>query len=373
MGCSAVQQQQQHSGSTTPIQGQQQQQQTTMAPSAGSNTIVIVRQVVAAQPPQPPPPPPPPSSLPQQQPNLKQSHSALVKILESAPLSGSKPAGPTPTATSAAPVLTPKIDFCPWKKTTIAKEWLRAGVKQPGEEAAPASVVVLAPRLEEQQQQQQQQQERVVICAIETKQREDIEVKGTHQDEQMEEDEAIEAGCEDDEGEEEDEEEERGQEKARNSCSSNSSSSGNSSCRSRESSLSSAASPEPHSSGDESSSSSSSSSRSSSCTCSSDHLINDLCQQFEENLCEDHGFFRRSIQQKIQYRPCTKNQQCSILRINRNRCQYCRLKKCIAVGMSRDDSYSLELVLLLAAAYVAHLRSKSANDKKEDGDGCAVV
>jgi hypothetical protein len=51
------------------------------------------------------------------------------------------------------------------------------------------------------------------------------------------------------------------------------------------------------------------------------------------------GFFRRSIQQKIQYRPCTKNQQCSILRINRNRCQYCRLKKCIAVGMSRDGEY----------------------------------
>lgn len=48
------------------------------------------------------------------------------------------------------------------------------------------------------------------------------------------------------------------------------------------------------------------------------------------------GFFRRSIQQKIQYKPCTKNQNCSILRINRNRCQYCRLKKCIAVGMSRD-------------------------------------
>ena len=51
------------------------------------------------------------------------------------------------------------------------------------------------------------------------------------------------------------------------------------------------------------------------------------------------GFFRRSIQQKIQYRPCTKNQQCSILRINRNRCQYCRLKKCIAAGMSRDGEY----------------------------------
>lgn len=55
-----------------------------------------------------------------------------------------------------------------------------------------------------------------------------------------------------------------------------------------------------------------------------------------KNKCPSQGFFRRSIQQKIQYRPCTKNQQCSILRINRNRCQYCRLKKCIAVGMSRD-------------------------------------
>ncbi|CAG0917643.1 unnamed protein product [Notodromas monacha] len=56
----------------------------------------------------------------------------------------------------------------------------------------------------------------------------------------------------------------------------------------------------------------------------------------DASLEEREGFFRRSIQQKIQYRPCTKNQQCSILRINRNRCQYCRLKKCIAVGMSRD-------------------------------------
>lgn len=48
------------------------------------------------------------------------------------------------------------------------------------------------------------------------------------------------------------------------------------------------------------------------------------------------GFFRRSIQQKIQYRPCHRNNQCAVLRINRNRCQQCRLKKCIAVGMSRD-------------------------------------
>ncbi|KAK6637898.1 hypothetical protein RUM44_008320 [Polyplax serrata] len=65
----------------------------------------------------------------------------------------------------------------------------------------------------------------------------------------------------------------------------------------------------------------------------------------------EQGFFRRSIQQKIQYRPCTKNQQCSILRINRNRCQYCRLKKCIAVGMSRDAREALHVENCVPDAY----------------------
>ncbi|XP_026144063.1 nuclear receptor subfamily 1 group D member 2-like isoform X2 [Carassius auratus] len=48
------------------------------------------------------------------------------------------------------------------------------------------------------------------------------------------------------------------------------------------------------------------------------------------------GFFRRSIQQNIQYKKCLKNESCPIMRINRNRCQQCRFKKCLLVGMSRD-------------------------------------
>ena len=48
------------------------------------------------------------------------------------------------------------------------------------------------------------------------------------------------------------------------------------------------------------------------------------------------GFFRRSIQQNIQYKKCLKNESCPIMRINRNRCQQCRFKKCLMVGMSRD-------------------------------------
>ncbi|KAL0593271.1 Nuclear receptor subfamily 1 group D member 2 [Plecturocebus cupreus] len=55
------------------------------------------------------------------------------------------------------------------------------------------------------------------------------------------------------------------------------------------------------------------------------------------HACEGcKGFFRRSIQQNIQYKKCLKNENCSIMRMNRNRCQQCRFKKCLSVGMSRD-------------------------------------
>ncbi|XP_073486340.1 nuclear receptor subfamily 1 group D member 2 isoform X2 [Aquarana catesbeiana] len=55
------------------------------------------------------------------------------------------------------------------------------------------------------------------------------------------------------------------------------------------------------------------------------------------HACEGcKGFFRRSIQQNIQYKKCLKNESCSVMRMNRNRCQQCRFKKCLSVGMSRD-------------------------------------
>ncbi|XP_028325849.1 nuclear receptor subfamily 1 group D member 2a [Gouania willdenowi] len=55
------------------------------------------------------------------------------------------------------------------------------------------------------------------------------------------------------------------------------------------------------------------------------------------HACEGcKGFFRRSIQQNIQYKKCVKMENCIIVRINRNRCQQCRFKKCLSVGMSRD-------------------------------------
>nr|XP_017515252.2 nuclear receptor ROR-gamma isoform X1 [Manis javanica] len=47
------------------------------------------------------------------------------------------------------------------------------------------------------------------------------------------------------------------------------------------------------------------------------------------------GFFRRSQQCNAAY-SCTRQQNCPIDRTSRNRCQHCRLQKCLALGMSRD-------------------------------------
>lgn len=46
------------------------------------------------------------------------------------------------------------------------------------------------------------------------------------------------------------------------------------------------------------------------------------------------GFFKRSICNRRVYR-CSRNGSCEMSRKQRNRCQYCRLKKCLEVGMNR--------------------------------------
>ncbi|XP_068437516.1 nuclear receptor ROR-alpha A-like isoform X2 [Clinocottus analis] len=47
------------------------------------------------------------------------------------------------------------------------------------------------------------------------------------------------------------------------------------------------------------------------------------------------GFFRRSQQSSASY-SCPRQKNCLIDRSSRNRCQHCRLQKCVSVGMSRD-------------------------------------
>lgn len=109
--------------------------------------------------------------------------------------------------------------------------------------------------------------------------------------------------------------------------------------------------------------------------CSSGSSSDSDGQTDEGFVGDSQGFFRRSIQQKIQYRPCTKNQQCSILRINRNRCQYCRLKKCIAVGMSRDGEsiFFFFIILIERPLRLRQLRMYVANIRLESFSISLVV
>ncbi|KAL6460021.1 hypothetical protein MHYP_G00317800 [Metynnis hypsauchen] len=53
------------------------------------------------------------------------------------------------------------------------------------------------------------------------------------------------------------------------------------------------------------------------------------------HACEGcKGFFRRTIRLKLEYDKCER--RCKIQKTNRNKCQYCRFHKCLAVGMSHN-------------------------------------
>lgn len=47
------------------------------------------------------------------------------------------------------------------------------------------------------------------------------------------------------------------------------------------------------------------------------------------------GFFKRSVRKQLSY-VCRANQECEVTKHHRNRCQYCRLQKCIQMGMRAD-------------------------------------
>lgn len=73
------------------------------------------------------------------------------------------------------------------------------------------------------------------------------------------------------------------------------------------------------------------------------NYLNNWLIQLSLKSKQIQGFFRRSIQKQIEYR-CLRDGKCLVIRLNRNRCQYCRFKKCLAVGMSRDCKYLLSII-----------------------------
>lgn len=47
------------------------------------------------------------------------------------------------------------------------------------------------------------------------------------------------------------------------------------------------------------------------------------------------GFFKRTVRKDLSY-ACREEKSCIIDKRQRNRCQYCRYQKCLAMGMKRE-------------------------------------
>ncbi|KAF8791552.1 Nuclear receptor subfamily 2 group F member like protein [Argiope bruennichi] len=76
-----------------------------------------------------------------------------------------------------------------------------------------------------------------------------------------------------------------------------------------------------------------------------DRKFNELCvvcgdkasgRHYGAVSCEGcKGFFKRSIRKQLGY-ACRGNRDCEVTKHHRNRCQYCRLQKCLTMGMRAD-------------------------------------
>ena len=53
------------------------------------------------------------------------------------------------------------------------------------------------------------------------------------------------------------------------------------------------------------------------------------------NISCFQGFFKRTVRKELTY-ACRENRNCLIDKRQRNRCQFCRYNKCIAIGMKRE-------------------------------------
>uniref|UniRef100_A0A1A8JC19 Nuclear receptor subfamily 4, group A, member 1 n=1 Tax=Nothobranchius kuhntae TaxID=321403 RepID=A0A1A8JC19_NOTKU len=113
---------------------------------------------------------------------------------------------------------------------------------------------------------------------------------------------------------------------------------------------------------------------------------NASCQHYGVRTCEGcKGFFKRTVQKNAKY-VCLTNKDCPVDKRRRNRCQFCRFQKCLAVGMVKEvvrtdslkgrrgrlpskpktvteASSTTPSVNVIASLVKAHLDSEPSNEK----------
>lgn len=72
------------------------------------------------------------------------------------------------------------------------------------------------------------------------------------------------------------------------------------------------------------------------------------------------GFFKRSIRKKLGY-SCRGNKNCEVTKHHRNRCQYCRLQKCLQMGMRSDCEWRNNKLEIIYMQFIQAFRSCTAS------------
>ncbi|KRT78527.1 nuclear receptor [Oryctes borbonicus] len=72
-------------------------------------------------------------------------------------------------------------------------------------------------------------------------------------------------------------------------------------------------------------------------------------KHYGQFTCEGcKSFFKRSVRRNLTY-SCRGSRNCPIDQHHRNQCQYCRLKKCMKMGMRREGKYIKGIIVIMDA------------------------
>ncbi|XP_028280612.1 retinoic acid receptor RXR-beta-A-like isoform X3 [Parambassis ranga] len=79
------------------------------------------------------------------------------------------------------------------------------------------------------------------------------------------------------------------------------------------------------------------------------------------------GFFKRTVRKDLSY-TCRDNKECLVDKRQRNRCQYCRYQKCLAMGMKREDIRCNRTEWVDPTAPNLTVQEERQRNRERDGD-----